>query len=95
MESEGVDIPAGIDDAPQVLLWNVNEMAPIILGLVLGMITGNAAIFTGIGLLATQIYRRVSASKPDGFMIHMLYWMGLPLRGSRTIPNSFIRLFTP
>jgi conjugal transfer pilus assembly protein TraL len=39
---EPVSIPSYIDDPPHFLLWSADEMAPILLGLVIGIFTGNA-----------------------------------------------------
>ncbi|WP_353160393.1 MULTISPECIES: type IV conjugative transfer system protein TraL [Salinisphaera] len=89
------EIPQGIDDPPQVLLWNLNELAPIVLGLVIGMITGNAMLLTAGGLIITHIYRRAGARSPDGHIIHFMYWQGVPLRKTVTLPNTFVRIFVP
>lgn len=88
-----VEIPQGIDDPPQVLLWDLTELAPIVLGLVVGMIANRAMLFLGIGLIAVYAYRRVRDRHADGFFIHALYWAGLPLKKARTLPNPFIRRY--
>lgn len=36
---EPVSIPSYIDDPPHFLLWSADEMAPILLGLVIGIFT--------------------------------------------------------
>jgi hypothetical protein len=41
---EPVSIPSYIDDPPHFLLWSADEMAPILLGLVIGIFTGNALV---------------------------------------------------
>ena len=64
------EIPQGIDDPPQVLLWNLNELAPIVLGLVIGMITGNAMLLTAGGLIITHIYRRAGDAQGSQTMLY-------------------------
>jgi conjugal transfer pilus assembly protein TraL len=42
-----------------------------------------------------RLYGRYRKIRPDGFVLHALYWAGLlPLAGS-TCPNPFIRRFLP
>lgn len=89
------DIPQGIDDPIQVLLWDINELAPIMLGLVVGMITNQALMGMLVGAIISYGYRKVRDRYPDGFFIHMLYWIGVPLKKAITLPNPFIRRFIP
>ena len=46
---EKIMIPKFIDEPPTVLLWSVDEIAPIAVGLVMGMFLGRALIFTALG----------------------------------------------
>lgn len=55
---EPVNIPSYIDDPPHFLLWSADEMAPILLGLVIGIFTGNALVLCLLGLVTTKLYRR-------------------------------------
>ncbi|AGP96709.1 IncF plasmid conjugative transfer pilus assembly protein TraL [Alteromonas mediterranea UM7] len=48
---EPVNIPSYIDDPPHFLLWSADEMAPILLGLVIGIFTGNALVLCLLGLV--------------------------------------------
>ena len=88
-----IEIPRYLDDPPVLLLWSVDEIAPLLAGLFIGMQIGHAFICTGAGLLITHFYRRCLENSQDGFLAHFLYWHGLsPARG-RIFPNPYIREF--
>lgn len=92
---EPVEIPRFVDDPPHVLLWSADELAPVAIGLVAGILTGNAFVLTALGVVATKLYRRFRDNHPDGFLLHALYWYGLWPNHARSMPNSFIRRFLP
>ncbi|WP_234911526.1 type IV conjugative transfer system protein TraL, partial [Vibrio anguillarum] len=72
-----------------------DEMAPILLGLVIGIFTGNALVLCLLGLVTTKLYRRFRDGRPDGFILHAIYWAGLLPTKAKTIPNPFIRSYLP
>lgn len=92
---EPVEIPSHVDDPPHVLLWSADELAPVAIGLVMGVLTGNAFILTALGLVIAKLYRRFRDNHPDGFFLHVLYWFGLWPTKTRTMPNPYIRRFLP
>lgn len=47
-------------------------------------------LFVGLG--ACLLYVRVTMGKPDGYLVHLLYRAGLPLRG---LPRRRIRKLVP
>jgi conjugal transfer pilus assembly protein TraL len=89
------EIPRSVDDPPHVLLWSAEELAPVAMGLAIGMVIGKAMILTFAGLVVAKIYRRFSDGHPDGYMLHGLYWGGFIPSKARTIPNPFARRFLP
>lgn len=90
-----LELPRYIDDPPHLLLWRADDLAPLLVLLIIGMLVGHALVFTLLGLLAVRLYGRYRESRPDGYVLHALYWAGLlPLRG-RTCPNPFVRRFVP
>ncbi|WP_345195131.1 type IV conjugative transfer system protein TraL [Kistimonas scapharcae] len=90
-----IDIPDGIDDPPQFLLWSLDELMPIVLALGAGILIEQVLIclLGAIGLV--KIYRRYRDAKPDGFMLHSIYWAGFLPSKSKTVPNPFVRRFLP
>lgn len=77
---ETIDIPGLIDDPPHILLWNVEELVPVMVGLMCGMVVEQALIGTLLGFAVTQLYRRFRDNTPDGYLQHMLGWHGLDMR---------------
>ena len=88
---EKIMIPKFIDEPPTVLLWSVDEIAPIAVGLVMGMFLGRALIFTALGFAVTHVYRRYADRSQDGFLCHLLYWHGFCFRETRTVVYPFMR----
>ena len=83
-----VEIPAAIDDPPLILLWPADEMMPVLIGLVFGVVSGNAFLFTAGGLLLTRVYRRFRNGHPDGYFLHLLYWYGVMPARAFSVPIS-------
>ena len=46
---ESIELPRAIDEPPTILLWSADEMAPLVLAIVLGMLIGQAFICVLIG----------------------------------------------
>lgn len=90
-----VHIPRRIDEPPHLLLWSADELAPMLIGLVVGLVLGKALICTLAGFLVTNLYRRFRDSRPDGYLLHMIYWSGLLPSKARSLVNPFIRRFFP
>lgn len=89
------EIPRHIDEPPHVLLWSAEELAPVAVGLAIGMVIGKALILTVAGLAIAKVYRRFTDGHSDGHLLHALYWYGFLPSRSRTIPNPFARRYLP
>lgn len=88
-----IDIPRRIDEPPHLMLWSADELAPMLLGLVVGVVVGKALLCVLAGMLVTNLYRRFKDSNPDGYLLHMLYWTGAAFSKGRSMVNPFIRTF--
>lgn len=95
MSSDPTVIPAHIDEPPHVLFWRLDEVMPIGIGLVAGVLIAQLIICTGLGLVLARFYRRFCDNRPDGFLLHAIYWyMGsIGMKQTRTMPNSYEREF--
>jgi len=89
------EIPRYVDEPPHVLLWSAEELAPVALGLAIGMLIGEAFYLTMGGLLIAKLYRRFSDGHSDGYLLHALYWMGFIPSKSKTAPNPYARRYLP
>lgn len=88
-----IQIARFIDEPPHFLLWQIDELAPPLLGLMAGIIADNVLLFLIFGFVCNFLYRRFRDNHPRGYLIHLAYYyLGLNLRG-RCFPNSFIRDF--
>ena len=93
---EPVYIPQRVDETPNLLIWSMDEAVPILLGLVVGIMLGQALICSLVGLVMTYWYRKYRGSHPDGFFVHIFYWYGVPgLSRGRLFVNPFCRRFLP
>ena len=90
-----VSIPRRIDEPPHLLIWSADELGPMLIGLVFGVIIGEAMICLILGLLVTNLYRRFRDNHPDGYIFHLIYWLGLLSPKSRVMVNPYIRRFFP
>ncbi len=90
-----VKIPTRCDDPIHVLVWSLDELAPMFIGLVAGMAVGQAMIGVLIGLAVTNFYKKYRDSHADGYLIHIAYWAGFLLTKSRLFVNPYIRRFIP
>lgn len=92
---EPVQIPRRIDEPPHVLLWSLDEVTPILLGLVAGGYLGQLLYCTLAGALLTNLYRRFRENHSDGYMLHAIYWSGFLPSKARSFKNPFIRRLIP
>ena len=93
--SQPVEIPRHVDDPPTLLLWRIDDLVPVVLMLVLGILADQLLVFLLLGIVLVRLYGRFRDSRADGYALHWAYWSGLlGLRG-RTTPNPFIRRWLP
>jgi conjugal transfer pilus assembly protein TraL len=69
-----LELPHGVDDPPSLLLWRLDDLIPLILMLVIGMLTDRLVMFLLLGLVLSRLYGRFRDSRPDGFALHWCYW---------------------
>lgn len=88
-------LPKSIDDPITLLLWRADEFVPMALLLMTGMLVGQVLASLILGLITVRYYRKYRDNRPDGYVLHALYWAGCLNSRARTIPNPFIRRFLP
>lgn len=89
------EIPRHVDDPPHVLLWSAEELAPVAMGLAIGMVIGEAFVLTLLGLVIANVYRRFNDGHTDGYLLHLIYWFGFLQTRAKTIPNPYARRYLP
>jgi len=90
-----VSIPRRIDEPPHLLLWTADEFAPMLLGLVIGIVIAKPLPCFLLGLLVTNLYRRFKDNHPEGYLLHLGYWAGLMPSKAKTFKNPYARRFLP
>ncbi|MFO1433931.1 MAG: type IV conjugative transfer system protein TraL [Candidatus Competibacteraceae bacterium] len=92
---EPLEIPRGVDDTHQFLLWSIDEMLPLFLLALVGVLSQQLTLCLLLGALVVRLLRRYRDRRPDGYLYHALYWVGLtPLKGYSLI-NPYRRRFLP
>lgn len=92
---ERVDIPRRVDDPPHLLLWSADELAPLMIGLTIGVVIGKALLMFIIGLVVAKLYARFRDNHPDGYLLHLFYKFGFMKTKARSFINPYIRDLIP
>jgi conjugal transfer pilus assembly protein TraL len=90
-----LEFPRHLNDPPTVLIWRLDDLMPVVLGISVGILVDWFFPFLLAGIAFSYGYRRFRDSKPDGFILHRLYWWGIVPLSARSIPNPFARRFAP
>ena len=91
---EPIQQPVYLDEPLQILLWSIDEVVPIIGGLVIGMAISQAFICLLLGVAVTHFYRRFRDNHAASYLRHMVYRWGFYASDARTVVNPFIRNWT-
>ena len=92
---ENVKIPGRIDDPPHIAIIPSDEIAPVLIGLTIGIMAGKAFIFTALGFSLTIVYKKFRDNHQDGYFLHFLYHYGFIPTKSRLFINPYIRRLFP
>lgn len=88
-------IPQRIDEPPHILMWQLDELLPMLLGLVIGIFIGQALICSVLGYTVTHQYRKFRDNHPNGHLVHMLYYNGFLSFKGKTMVNTFVKKYFP
>lgn len=80
-----------IDDPPQFLFWDIDEVAVFSAFLGIGMLTNTLTTLFIIGFGLSFVLKKTKQKSSDGMFLHVLYWIGFfPIKGC---PPSYIRKY--
>lgn len=88
MDENQTRFPQYLDDPKPFLLWTVDELAPFGVWLGIGIVTGNLLLCLIASYVWILVWRRFRDNLPSGFLMHYLYWCGVPMKG-RAWVNPF------
>lgn len=87
--------PHHVKDKERLLFWTQEQVLPFIGMCMVGIVTDMLTIFMIIGVAFGWAYSRYSDGKPDGYLLHKAYWMGLmPMKG-RGFIHAYHRRILP
>lgn len=90
-----IELPRHLDDPQRLFLWQADEVIPFTAVLGVGMFTRTLGISLVVAIALLMLLRRYRDARPDGYLLHMLYWYGIwPVKG-HTFINPFQRRVLP
>lgn len=84
--------PKHIDAPMQIALWEIDEVAPILILLALGIMTGWLNYLWIPMIVIPNLYQRYKATARRGALLHVLFYHGFYNPGGR-YKNGQARLF--
>jgi len=87
-----VKIPKHVDAPMQMAFWEIDEVAPMIMLLALGILTGTLTYMFFLMYGVTKLYQRYKTTARRGALVHLLFYHGLYNPGGR-YKNGQARLF--
>jgi len=95
MSEKPIEIPQHQDDPQWIMIWPIDELLPLVIGLCFGLFIGQVFICTAIGFVISRFYKKAKSSHHNGFVLHWLYGHGLLWTKNRTLKNTYNRKFIP
>lgn len=89
-----IELPLHLDEPQTLFLWSIDELLPFSIMIVVGIITEWFVVSALIGIIGVYFFRRYKDNQPEGFLLHLAYWVGAPMRGRCLIP-SYLRRVLP
>lgn len=72
-----VEIPHYIDSQPQIFFWELDEFAPVVFGLAIGVATDTLTAWFPLIIAFTYAFQRFKGSQMEGILVHLVYWWGV------------------
>lgn len=89
---QAMRIPQYIDNPPQILFWEADEIAPVIVFLGLGIVTGTLTYCIVMAYGVHKVFMHFKGKHMRGYLMHWLYRVGLiPL--NRKFTNGAVRFY--
>jgi conjugal transfer pilus assembly protein TraL len=87
-----VEIPHYLDSQPQIFFWELDEFAPVIFFLAVGIATDTLSAWFPFIVVFSYVFARFKQNNMDGILVHLVYWYGvLPL--NKRFTNGMAREF--
>ena len=87
-----VRMPKHVDAPMQMAFWEIDEVAPMLMLMALGILTGTLTYMFILMYGVTKLYQRYKSTARRGALVHLLFFFGLYKPGGR-YRNGQARLF--
>lgn len=87
-----VKMPKHVDAPMQMAFWEIDEVAPMIGLLALGILTSTLTYMFILMFVVTKLYQRYKTTARRGAVLHLLFWHGIYNPGGRW-SNGLARLY--
>src|SRR6478672_5700964 len=75
-------LPRSVDELPYLFVWRLDDFLLPAVTTALGFVAGAPVLFGLGGFVLAWLYQRYRAGRPELFVVHWLFWLGLyPGRG--------------
>lgn len=88
-----VKIPKHIDAPMQMAFWEIDEVAPMIMLMAIGILTNSLTYMFFLMYVSTKVYQRYKTTARRGALVHILFYWGLYNPGGR-YKNGLARVLT-
>ena len=88
-------LPRYCDEQMMLLYWSADELLPGITLFLLGILINQKLLGLIGAVIVIRLYRKMKEGKPDGFLLHFLYWWGIINPKTKLFPNPYIREYLP
>lgn len=90
-----IEFPRYNDLPPRFLFFSIDQTIVVATGVAFGAVTKNLLPALIVCVIVAWAIGRWREARPDGYMVHMLFWYGvLPAKG-RSVLNPFLRKVLP
>lgn len=75
-DNELINIPDLVDEQPHFLVWQLDEIVTVVIGLIVGIIIGSPLFGITLGFVLKHYYTKIRDGKPKGYFLHKIRRMG-------------------
>lgn len=76
MSQEPVPMPDLVDEQIHFLIWQLDEIATVTVGLMVGIVINSPMLGLLVGYVAKVFYTRMRDGKPRGYFLHRMREIG-------------------
>lgn len=80
---KNIRIPKYIDAPMQIAFWEFDEIAPMVLMMAFGIMSGTLTYMFILMFGVTKLYQKYKATSRRGALLHWLWWYGMYDVGGR------------